>query len=225
MFRSIFCMICLFSSSLSAGSLPQGTIADRMRTFGPAVEARLKPDFDKAGVAWPPRRVLLLGLKDERILELYAADDASAWRHIRSYPVLAASGKLGPKLKQGDYQVPEGIYGIEYLNPNSLYHLSLKISYPNDFDRRQAKSEGRSKLGGDIMIHGKAVSIGCLAMGDPAAEELFVLAEKTGIQNITVLLSPVDFRTRDFSPANAKPWVQTLYEQLRTKLKELPKAP
>jgi len=221
MFRSLLGLVCLFAGSARAELLPPGTIADRVRTFGPAAEARLLPHFEKAGVRYPPARVLLLGLKEERTLGLYAASSGtSAWRFIRSYPVLAASGTLGPKLRQGDLQVPEGVYGVEYLNPNSQYHLSLKISYPNAFDRRQARAEGRANLGGDIMIHGKDVSIGCLAMGDPAAEELFVLAAKTGLSNITVLLAPGDFRKRDFS--HAKPWVQALYAQLRAKFKELP---
>jgi murein L,D-transpeptidase YafK len=71
-----------------------------------------------------------------------------------------ASGKAGPKLREGDGQVPEGIYRIDGLNPNSSYHLSLKLNYPNDFDLEQARTEGRTELGGDIFIHGKAVSIG-----------------------------------------------------------------
>jgi len=206
-----------------SGALPFGSVADRVEMFGPAVELRLKPDFDKAGVAWPPGRVLLLGIKDERRLELYASSDStSAWRRIRRYPVLAASGKLGPKLREGDLQVPEGVYGIESLNPNSRFHLSLRVNYPNEFDKLNAAAERRTKLGGDIMIHGDSVSIGCLAMGDPASEELFVLAALAGIENITVLLSPVDFRTRAYSPGDAQPWVLSLYDRLRTRLNDLP---
>ena len=69
------------------------------------------------------------------------------------YPILAASGVLGPKLREGDKQVPEGIYGAEALNPNSKFHLSIRLNYPNTFDRRMAQSDGRTQLGGDIMIH------------------------------------------------------------------------
>lgn len=117
-------------------------------------------------------------------------------------------------------QVPEGFYAIESLNPNSAYHLSLRVSYPNAQDRLQAKAEGRTKLGGDIMIHGKALSAGCLAMGDEAAEELFVLAALTGIDRIRVILSPVDFRKTEL-PADLPPlpaWVSTLHASLKTEL-------
>ena len=87
-------------------------------------------------------------------------------------PILAASGVSGPK-REGDKQVPEGFYRIELLNPNSRYHLSLRVNYPNADDLERARQDGRalSTLGGDIMIHGGSASIGCLALGDPAVGE------------------------------------------------------
>jgi murein L,D-transpeptidase YafK len=113
---------------------------------------------------------------------------------IHSYSVLAASGHNGPKLREGDRQVPEGFYRITSLNPNSSYHLSIKLNYPNAFDQQHADEEGRDHLGGDIFIHGKAASIGCLAMGDPAIEELFVMVEKVGRSNVQVIIAPHDPR-------------------------------
>ena len=82
-------------------------------------------------------------------------------RMCNSIPVLGMSGKLGPKLGEGDRQVPEGIHRVESLNPNSLYHLALRVGYPNEEDRKHAAQEGRTNLGSDIMIHGKNSSIGC----------------------------------------------------------------
>ena len=93
-------------------------------------------------------------MKQEKLLEIYAKQGTNGFKFVCAYPVLAASGVAGPKLREGDRQVPEGIYGIEWLNPNSSYHLSMRISYPNAFDRAQAAKENRTKLGGDIMIHG-----------------------------------------------------------------------
>src|SRR5207244_3968581 len=120
--------------------------------------------------AYPPAELALLAFKQERLLEVYATDKKmGGFKFVQAYPILGASGELGPKLREGDGQVPEGLYAINFLNPNSLYHLSLRVSYPNDFDRAQAKRDGRQKLGGDIMIHGSFASIGCLAMGDEAA--------------------------------------------------------
>lgn len=202
----------------------RATVEDRLAQFGESARARMAADFERAGVAYPPASVVLLGLKQEKQLHVYAAGSGGQPRLIRSYPVLAASGGPGPKLRRGDRQVPEGVYQIESLNPNSLYHLSLRVSYPNEFDRARAREEGRTDLGGDIMIHGKSASIGCLAMGDPAAEKLFVLAADTGIGNITVILAPADPRTTDPLPApeNAPAWLGALHAMIRAAASELP---
>lgn len=208
---------------LSAERLPGATVQDRVATFGAAADARWSPHFKAAGLRYPPARVTLVGLKQERRLEVYAAAATGSYRFVRSLPILAASGQAGPKLREGDGQVPEGLYRIELLNPNSRYHLSLRVSYPNDFDRARGREDGRRQLGGDIMIHGSAVSIGCLAMGDEAAEDLFILAARTAIQNINVLLAPVDFRRQQFSaPAGTPPWTEGLYASIRKELAKYP---
>jgi murein L,D-transpeptidase YafK len=97
------------------------------------------------------------------------------------------------------------------------------VNYPNDFDRAMARKEGRDRPGSDIMIHGKDASIGCLAMGDRAAEELFTLAADAGLTQIRVVLSPVDFRTTELpSPTPpAPPWMTGVYQQVRAALAEL----
>jgi len=146
--------------------------ADRLEQYGPAARARLQPFFAAAGIAYPPARVVVAGLKQEKVLEVYARGTNQAPAFVRSYPILAASGKPGPKLREGDEQVPEGVYPVEFLNPNSKFHLALRLGYPNDLDRAQAAKEGRENLGGDIMIHGSSISVGCLAMGDPAPHGL-----------------------------------------------------
>jgi hypothetical protein len=200
------------------------TVAERVQQYGAQARSRLRPHFQRAQLSYPPRHVTLLGLKAERLLQVYAAGPTNGYRFVRSYPILAASGLPGPKLREGDGQVPEGIYPIELLNPNSRFHLSLRIGYPNSFDRSQAERDGRKNLGGDIMIHGSSVSIGCLALGDEAAEDLFVLAADTGLQNMTVILSPVDFRVGASVPKAVKlpDWTQSLYAQIKSHLAELP---
>lgn len=196
------------------------TVADRLAEHGPAVRDRLAPDFSAAGVAYPPRHVAFVGLKDEKRLEIWVAGGDGAWKPLKNYPILGLSGTLGPKLREGDRQVPEGIYRIESLNPNSLYHLSLRLDYPNADDRRRGIEDGRDALGSDIMIHGSDCSIGCLAMGDPAAEDLFLLAADAGIENVSVLLCPVDFRIRPLPAAmpGLPPWTPDLYATLRDRL-------
>jgi hypothetical protein len=214
----------LNSSRKMRANIAKQTVQNRLDQFGPQARARLAPYFATAHVAYPPARLTLVGLKDEKTLEVYAGGANQKPQLIRSYPILAASGGPGPKLREGDQQVPEGMYGIESLNPNSSFHLSLRINYPNAFDREQAAREGRTNLGGDIMIHGGAASVGCLAMGDEAAEDLFVLAADTGIANIAVILSPVDFRkNRSVPGSGAIPaWTAALYQTIQSNLNELP---
>jgi murein L,D-transpeptidase YafK len=196
-------------------------VADRLRQYGGRVRGRLAPCFAKVGIDYPPAKVVLVGIKDEKKLEVWASNDGR-FRLVKTYRILGASGRLGPKLREGDCQVPEGLYRIESLNPNSKFHLSLRVNYPNTHDRAQAKEEDRTNLGGDIMIHGGRASIGCLAMGDEAAEDLFILAAETGIENgnVSVILCPVDFRRNEIPKLSYSlpGWTDDLYERIRERL-------
>jgi hypothetical protein len=169
----------------------QWTVGDVLRTYGKNAEDKLGYYFAKAKVTYPPREVTLIAYKQEKKLELWAKDKGE-FRLIRDYFIMAASGDPGPKLRQGDRQVPEGVYRIIDLNPNSHYHLSMKLNYPNEFDVYHAEQEGRTDLGSDIFIHGKDASIGCLALGDAAIRELFVLTAQVGVQNVKVVIAPHD---------------------------------
>ncbi|MEN6488497.1 MAG: L,D-transpeptidase family protein, partial [Smithella sp.] len=135
-----------------------------MKQIGPKAETRIKPFFDRIGMPYPPRNLCLIVVKDVQELEIWAENEGT-WKHIHTYDILYASGWSGPKLRQGDRQVPEGIYQIIALNPASRFHLSMKINYPNDYDLRRAREDKRSNLGGDIHIHGKDKSHGCVAIG------------------------------------------------------------
>src|SRR5690606_36092280 len=77
-----------------------------------------------------PHAIALVAVKADRAIELWI-DGA----YIKSYGFTAMSGGLGPKRRQGDGQIPEGIYGIDVLNPKSSFHLSMRVDYPNAFDR------------------------------------------------------------------------------------------
>lgn len=193
------------------------TVEERLDQYGKAARARLRPFFEKAKQAYPPACVVLLVFKQERRMEVYAGPSREAAGFIRMYRVKGASGTQGPKLREGDCQVPEGLYRVESLNPNSCFHLSLRLNYPNEFDKRMAESDGRTDLGGDIMIHGGTASIGCLAMGDEAVEDLFVLAADTGIENFHVVISPFDFRSTEAAsmPNQSPAWIGDLHETIR----------
>jgi hypothetical protein len=201
------------------------TVQDRLAEFGGVARQRLAPDFMKAAVAYPPKEVAFAILKSEKRFEIYGGN-GNQMRFIRAYPILAASGRLGPKLRDGDRQVPEGIYEIESLNPNSAYHVSLRLNYPTELDRARAQNEGRTALGGDIMIHGKSVSIGCVALGDRAAEDVFTLAADCGIGTIKVICAPADLRTQAAPTATKLPaWASDLYAQIKSNLASLPSPP
>lgn len=110
--------------------------------------------------------------KEEKILELWVKVDGG-YKLCKTYPVCAYSGELGPKLKQGDKQSPEGFYTItkKQLKPNSKYHLALNLGFPNQYDKYQ------NRTGTYLMIHGKCSSTGCYAMQNRQIEEIYKMAE------------------------------------------------
>lgn len=200
------------------------TVEDRLAMHATDVEARVKSAFHHAGVVYPPRRLAYVAFKDQRELEVYARNnDTDDWAWVLTYPVLGMSGQLGPKLREGDLQVPEGLYRAEFLNANSRFHLSIRLNYPNADDRAWAAGEGRSQLGSDIMIHGTSSSIGCLAMGNQAAEDLFILSALAGTEHVRIIVAPTDFRREQAEPeVNGPPWLHQLYAKLRVELAHYP---
>lgn len=110
--------------------------------------------------------------KEEAVLELWVKGP-SRFELFKTYPICNYSGALGPKLREGDRQSPEGFYrvGRGALNPNSRFHLSFNLGFPNAYDAAHART------GSFLMVHGDCVSIGCYAMTDAAIEEIYVLAE------------------------------------------------
>ena len=207
---------------IKARLTPKATVEDRLRSYESVARQRLATALQAKGISYPLETFTLLVIKDVSLLQLFAHDGSGRAIHIKDYPVLADSGSPGPKLREGDGQIPEGIYEVNFLNPNSLYHLSLRLNYPNEFDQKMAKRDGRTQLGGDIMIHGKDVSIGCVAIGDPGIEEVFCLAARAGVQNIKVIIVPTDWRTKPFGSFKDGPaWLPELYSQLRSDLERL----
>jgi len=185
--------------------------------------ARLTPRFRFAGAHWPPQAAMLLAIKETRTLELWAKSEGE-WLHIRDYPIRGLSGHPGPKLFEGDRQVPEGRYDVVGLNPHSAFHLSMKLDYPNAFDREMAALDGRKRLGGDIFIHGRDVSKGCLAMGDRTVEELFVMTALVGAEKVDVIIAPRDFRKYPPGDSNGvvPHWVGDLNQRIASDLEPFP---
>jgi hypothetical protein len=186
--------------------------------IGKKVEEKWDSYYKKIGLEKEPTKICIIVLKNEQMLEVWTSD-LEKNKLITKYKMTAFSGNLGPKLKSGDLQIPEGIYNIEYLNPNSSYYLSMKINYPNNNDIQNAKNDNRTNLGGDIFIHGKAVTIGCIPIGDKNIEELFILVYKLGLSNIEVIIAPNDLRFEKSKYKNSDlKWLESKYTLIESEL-------
>lgn len=136
-------------------------------------------------------QLFMRAFKYEKVLEIWAKKPAdSKFQKVIEYDFCQLSGDLGPKRKEGDYQTPEGFYHINIFNPNSSLYLSLGINYPNKSDLVRSN---KTTPGGDIFIHGKCMTIGCIPITDDKIKELYVLAEKakgSGQSKIPVHIFP-----------------------------------
>jgi len=160
-------------------------------SFTACAEAPKSARSDKAVMTWTPKLETALAAKNLTLgnpvffrilktqngepgdgeLQAFIERADGTFVHFKSWDICTYSGMLGPKKKQGDRQSPEGFYFITpaRLNPNSSYHLSFNLGYPNAFDR----AHGRT--GDFLMVHGDCVSIGCYAMTDTGIEEIYTL--------------------------------------------------
>ena len=226
--RRLLVILMLLNYSNMYGMAPKlnwdKAIENAITRYGLQMEPNLIKLFSKSGVAYPPSDVALLAFKQERHIQLWAKDSNSSWRYIHTYPLTAFSGRLGPKLKEHDRQIPEGVYRLTTLNPFSSMHLSMMINYPNSFDRLQASRDGRGQLGSNIFLHGKSLSVGCLAVGDKAIDQLFLLVHRVGLTHVRLIIAPNDLRNSKPATANfAQPrWLPELYQQLTQALRPFP---
>ncbi len=125
----------------------------------------------------PEQPIFVRIFKEESELEIWKQRDDGQFYHFKTYPICNWSGDLGPKIKRGDKQAPEGFYRVtrHQMNPNSNYHLAFNLGYPNAFDR----AHGRT--GEFLMVHGDCKSAGCYAMTDGLMEEIYALAREAFI--------------------------------------------
>jgi len=171
-----------------------------------------------AAVTYPPKHLIFRVIKLEKRLEVWAEHFyTQKLVQIKSYPIASMSGTLGPKRREGDLQVPEGFYSVDKFNPNSRFHLSMSLNYPNASDRIRSN---KLRPGFDIFIHGNKVSAGCLAMTDPIIEELYTLARlakdgvKVHIYPFRMSRENLDSNGKRF-PQHRSFWgeLQTIYEE------------
>lgn len=130
--------------------------------------------FTQQQLSYSGFHLFVRGFKKERELEVWVKEKGKdTYSLLTTYPFCALSGQLGPKRKEGDLQVPEGVYHLNHFNPQSNFHLSLGLNYPNVSDKILSDPK---HPGSAIYIHGNCVTIGCIPITDDKIKELYILA-------------------------------------------------
>lgn len=183
----------------------------------------LQKQFAKQNLSWPPKQLYIRSFKYDSQLEVWVRNSSKeSFKLFKTYKVCALSGGLGPKRMEGDFQVPEGFYYINSFNPNSNYHLSLGINYPNNSDALLSDS---LKPGGEIYIHGNCITVGCIPIKDNQIEELYLLAsfaKDNGQDYIPVHIFPIRYN----NPKSSEYLLKTTkddpeYQRFAARLKEV----
>lgn len=213
----IFCLNLLLSQLVMA----QTGLSKKEQQAFRKHEKQLKHQFAEAKLTWPAKQMYIRSFKQEGQLEIWLRHlPSEPFVLFKTYQVCALSGKLGPKRKEGDLQVPEGLYYINEFNPNSDYHFSLGINYPNQSDLFFADPQSP---GSEIYIHGKCATVGCIPILNNPIEELYVLAStihQHGQDYIPVHIFPINFSNEQSlkqlqSHTMFNPHYQALTEQLK----------
>ena len=123
----------------------------------------------------PGQAMMIRIFKQTNEFEVWKRTTAGTYKLFKTYEICAYSGTLGPKIKEGDRQAPEGFYNITpaSLNPNSNYYLSFNTGFPNKFDRAW------NRTGSELMVHGDCSSRGCYSMTDEAIAEIYALVRES----------------------------------------------
>jgi len=165
--------------------------------------ARIDERLAAAGVGMGvPVYIRIFKLEHE--LEIWVEKDKRFVR-FATYPICLWSGRLGPKLKEGDRQAPEGFYTVdaEQLNPNSRMHRSFSLGFPNIFD------QAHGRTGSFLMVHGGCASIGCYAVTDPAVDEIWrvvTAALDQGQERFPVHAFPFRMTESNVKARRGSPW-------------------
>lgn len=197
--KTLFLLIFMLFIRQDEGFLQNQLKYSRVRTAKAEKEFIVKKYFSEQGIDYPSGNIFIRIFKSEALLEIWTLKKKiNGYVRVKSYHICALSGKLGPKRKQGDLQIPEGIYYISDFNPVSNFYLSLKINYPNKSDRILGYKQS---LGGDIYIHGDCVTIGCVPITDESIKEVYwmaVQARENGQKKIPVHIFPAKLEGEGF---------------------------
>lgn len=222
--------------NLTCSSILNLTVAQALARYGEEARELLRAQCKSAGVVYPPKRIVLLALKDRKQLLMFAGGNGAAGAGaaggisganqrlalVQTFPLVSYSGGLGPKLREGDLQIPEGNYRITGSSARDM--LSLAVDYPNAFDRARGLEDHRKKLGGDILIHGGSVSTGCIVVSNEQMQEVFVALDDVGFRNVQLLIAPCDLTKSQpqLNWSKQPKWLPKLYAQLKRDMSGLP---
>jgi murein L,D-transpeptidase YafK len=148
--------------------------------------------------------IFIRAFKQERKLEVWVKNKSERkYKQLKTYDFCQTSGVLGPKRKSGDLQIPEGFYKIDLYNPESSYHLSFRINYPNASDLILGDQENP---GNEIFIHGDCVTVGCIPLGDDHIKELYLLSvlSKNGNGQANVHIFPTRMKGGNYDKLNGQ---------------------
>jgi murein L,D-transpeptidase YafK len=171
--RSLLASAAVAAAVLLGGCDPEGGVVPTLRSLQP-LSPQMIAEIERRNMS-KESPVLIRIFKEESELEIWKEDQTGRMALLKTYPICRWSGDLGPKLREGDRQAPEGFYTItpSLMNPNSSYYLSINMGFPNAYDR----SHGRT--GAFLMIHGDCSSRGCYAMTDEQVAEIYALARES----------------------------------------------
>lgn len=149
-------------------------------------------------------QAFIRAFKNEKLLEVWIKEkDANTFSLLHTYEFCTSSGSLGPKRKEGDLQIPEGVYHINNFNPQSKFYLSLGLNYPNASDKILSDKQ---HPGSAIYIHGNCVTIGCIPLTDDKIKELYIIAveaRRNGQEKIPVHIFPARLTDEGISSLKA----------------------
>jgi murein L,D-transpeptidase YafK len=166
----LFAALVVAVSLAACGGLMPGSSAKANKPLSSELASRIASIGAKPGAP-----MMIRIFKESSELEVWKQTAAGPYKLVKSYAICSYSGGLGPKVKEGDRQSPEGFYNITpaLMNPNSNYYLAFNTGFPNKFDRAYGRT------GSDLMVHGDCSSRGCYAMTDQGISEIYALARET----------------------------------------------
>jgi murein L,D-transpeptidase YafK len=205
---------------LQGASFKQSQLArSRVKTAYEEKEVMVQQYFKNKNLTYSGFQLFIRAFKQEQVMEVWIKQkNAQTYSLLHTYEFCTSSGTLGPKRKEGDLQIPEGIYHINHFNPESNFYLSLGINYPNASDNILSD---KTNPGGAIYIHGSCVTIGCIPLTDDKIKELYVLAveaRNNGQEKIPVHIFPTrltDEGLRLLKTATSARIHESLWENLR----------